>query len=203
MSTETLKKDAARFTPSGKTFRSVADMVARKETSNDTRTALAQARRETAICQVLTEIRLKAKLTQQQFAEKVGVTQGAVSKWETGPDSDLTLEIVGKYAALSGEELLLVFGDDLNHVESVKVHAFEIKRHLTALAELANKCDEMAGPIQSFFGEACFSIIAILGKCHLQMPNGRQKQKVATMSAFLAGQPLTPKPLPEREKVTA
>jgi transcriptional regulator with XRE-family HTH domain len=203
MSTELVKKEAARFKPSGKQFRSVAEMVSQKKTSETTKTALSEARRETGICQILTEIRIRAKLTQQQFAEKVGVTQGAISKWEAGPDTDLTLDIVGKYAALSGEELLLVFGDDLNHVESVKVHAFEIKRHLTALAEMANKCDEMAGPIQAFFGEACFNILTILGKCQHQMPTGHQKQKIGALSAFLATQPIVPPPLREREKVTA
>ena len=61
----------------------------------------------------IAECRKKAKLTQMQLAEKLNVTDRAVSKWETGksmPDSSIILELcdvlgISANELLSGEEI--------------------------------------------------------------------------------------------------
>ena len=61
----------------------------------------------------IAECRKKAKLTQMQLAEKLNVTDRAVSKWETGkamPDSSIMLELcdvlgISANELLSGEEI--------------------------------------------------------------------------------------------------
>ena len=56
----------------------------------------------------IAECRKKAKLTQMQLAEKLNVTDRAVSKWETGksmPDSSIMLELCD-VLGISANELL-------------------------------------------------------------------------------------------------
>ena len=46
----------------------------------------------------IAECRKKENMTQMQLAEKLGITDRAVSKWETGramPDSSIMLELCG------------------------------------------------------------------------------------------------------------
>ena len=46
----------------------------------------------------IADCRKKANLTQMQLAEKLGITDRAISKWETGksmPDSSIMLELCG------------------------------------------------------------------------------------------------------------
>lgn len=63
----------------------------------------------------IAECRKKASLTQMQLAEKLGITDRAISKWETGkslPDSSIMLELCGILGItvndlLSGEVITL------------------------------------------------------------------------------------------------
>ena len=69
----------------------------------------------------IAECRKKENLTQLQLAEKLGITDRAVSKWETGramPDSSIMLELCGVLGInvtdlLSGE---VVSMNDYNEV---------------------------------------------------------------------------------------
>ena len=63
----------------------------------------------------IAECRKKANLTQMQLAEKLGITDRAISKWETGkslPDSSIMLELCGTLGItvndlLSGEVITM------------------------------------------------------------------------------------------------
>lgn len=88
-----------------------------------------------------------------------------------------------------------MFGEPLTHVEAVKVHALGIKKRLTALAELAQKDEEIERSIQGFFGEAFFNILGILAKCHEKMPHNSGVQ----LRVELIGSP-SPKPTTTRSE---
>ena len=68
---------------------------------------------QTEIGKFIAKCRKKKKLTQAQLAERLGITDRAVSKWETGksmPDSSIMLELceilgITVNALLSGEEI--------------------------------------------------------------------------------------------------
>lgn len=68
---------------------------------------------QTAIGNFIARCRKKQKLTQAQLAEKLNITDRAVSKWETGksmPDSSIMLELcaildITVNELLSGEEI--------------------------------------------------------------------------------------------------
>jgi len=160
--------------PSGKRYTSVGDMLNGLSAESNLVEQFQAAQAESRLVDMLVDLRRAAGLTQEAIAEKMGVTQSAVSKWESGKDEDLSVKIVGEYAKAADQRVALFFGKRVNHVEAVKCHAMEIKRHLSALASLAHKDNEIEASIQEFFGEAFFNILTILAKCQEQMPNGSE-----------------------------
>jgi transcriptional regulator with XRE-family HTH domain len=188
MNAEFEKKDATR--PTGKRYGSVKDLLQGENVSPNVQSKVEELRKETALTEILAKLRMEAGLTQQQVAERFGMSQSAISKLESGRDEELTLGEIRKYAELTGQRIGVVLGKPLNHVEAVKVDAMDIKRHLTALAELAHRDEEMEKAIQGFFGEAFFNILDILSKCHLQMPNNSGVQ--LRVELFGSSKPSTP-----------
>ena len=182
MSTELIKEKTTKTT--GRRYRSVVEMIKKEDLGPDVQNEYSKAEKETGLCRLLAEARLKAGFTQDAFAKKIGHTQSMVSKCEAGPDSELTIEIIEQYAKITNGQIMLLFGKEMNHVEAVKCHAFEIKRHLSALAVLANEEVEMEKEIQAFFGEAFFNILSILARCQQQMPRTHEDSR---MKAFYTG----------------
>ncbi len=91
----------------------------------------------------IAECRKKANLTQMQLAEKLGITDRAISKWETGkslPDSSIMLELCGTLGItvndlLSGEVVTMDnYNKNLenNLLEMVKQKEQADKRLLSA-----------------------------------------------------------------------
>jgi len=163
-----------RINPSGKRYTSVAAMLHDPSAESKVIEQFQAAQAESRLVDMLVALRRSAGLTQEAIAEKVGVTQSSVSKWESGKDEDLSVKIVSEYAKAADQRVALFFGKRVNHVEAVKCHAMEIKRHLSALASLAHKDNEIEASIQEVFGEAFFNILNILAKCQEQMPNGSE-----------------------------
>lgn len=194
MNTEREKKTAAK--PTGRRYGSVEDLLVGEEVAPAVRTKVAEYDRETRVIQNLVAIRQAAGLTQQQLADKLGKTQSAISKLESGCDLDLTIRELAEYATATDEQFNLNFGKPLNHVEAVKVHAFGIREHLEALAKLAHKDAEIEQAIQKFFGEAFFNILIILGKCQQGMPNGGKEALVRFRPISQASQPKPPAKAP-------
>ena len=169
MSTESEKKTATK--PTGRRFASVAELMRIEGVSSEVQTKFQEIANETRIVCQLTKLRHMAGLTQEDMAHRLGVSQSAVSKLESGRDEDLTIGHIREYAQSSGERIGVVFGKPLTHVESVKAYANGMRTHLSALASLAHKGDDMEKEIQAFFGEAFFNILSILAGCNNEMPN--------------------------------
>lgn len=192
MNTELTKE---RITcPTGRRYGSVSDLIKHEAISPDIQSEMAKLEKETGLSQMLAIMRVRAGLTQQQMAEKADVTQSTISKWEMGPDRELTVHILSVYAAITGQRLSLLLGKPLNHIEAVKVHAFEIKKHLSALAEIANQVEEAEAAIQGFFGEAFFNILNILAKCQGRMPSVSAEFEVRFKSLDSSGSHTTAEP---------
>lgn len=188
MKVELEKKSTAR--PTGKRYASVQDLLGGENVAPEVESRVEELRQETGLTEILASLRVAADLTQEQVAERFGVSQSAISKLESGRDDDLTLGDIRKYAELTGQRIGLMFGKPLTHVEAVKIHAVGIKQRLTALTELADKDEELERSIQGFFGEAFLNFLDILAKCYRQMPHSREVQ----LKVELIGSP-TPSPL--------
>jgi transcriptional regulator with XRE-family HTH domain len=132
--------------------------------------AYAQLVQDTCVTDGLTRLRRRSKLTQADIAKRLGVTQAAVSKIESGRDETLTLAIISAYAATSRQRINLNFGQPLTHVEAVKQHALGLRHHLEALASLAHKDETIAKDIAGFFHEASLNIDQIVAHCRERLP---------------------------------
>lgn len=164
------KKSDAKST--GHRYASVDEML-RSEGATETADAVRVLAAETRVTRALAALRCKAGLTQEQLGEKMTPqrTQGAISKLESGKDEELTLAEIREYSKVLNERIGMVFGPPLNHVEAIKGHALEMKRHMLCLAKLAHQDEQMEKEIQGFFGDAFFSILTLLATCQGQMPN--------------------------------
>jgi len=170
MNTEREKKTHLPLT--GRRYNSVDEFLAGEAVSADVRSAVSKLDKETAVADNLVNARREAGLTQQQMADKIGRTQGAISKLESSSDNEITLEELAAYAKATGQNFAIMIGKPMNHIESVKYHAFGIKDHLSKLAKEAHRNEEVEQAVQAFFGEAFFNILTILSKCSDEMPNG-------------------------------
>lgn len=156
--------------PARPAYASVDDLIQGEGLGEAVQKAYAQMVQDTCVTDGLTRLRRRAKLTQADVARRLGVTQAAVSKIESGRDETLTLAIIGAYATASRQRIDLSFGRPLTHVEAVKQHALGLRHHLESLASLAHKDEAMARDIGRFFREAEANIDQIVAHCRERLP---------------------------------
>lgn len=156
--------------PAPRTYAKVEDLIKGEGLSEQVQRAYAQLVLDTCVTDGLTRLRRGAKLTQADVAKRLGVTQAAVSKIESGRDETLTLAIISAYASASRQRINLSFGRPLTHAEAVKQHALGLRHHLEALASLAHKDETMARDIAIFFREASRNIDQIVTHCRERLP---------------------------------
>lgn len=169
MTTERESKTHAPLT--GRQYNSVEDMLAGEEVSSDVRKTVSDMDTETAIVRSLVEMRRSVGMTQQDFAARIGKTQGAISKLESSVDSDITIGDLMDYAKTTQATLMVNVGKAMNDMEHVRWHASGIRTHLKALAKAAHEDADVEQAVQAFFGEAFFNLLNILAKCHQELPN--------------------------------
>jgi transcriptional regulator with XRE-family HTH domain len=169
MNTET-KTPATR---TGRKYATVKDLLAGEGIASEVRAKYREIASETRITLHLARLRQAAGMTQEQMAEKLGVSQSAISKLESGRDEDLTLREVRDYSRATNQRIGMNFGKPYSHVEAVKLHALAIRDRLEALAKLANQHEEMEKNIKAFFGEAFFNLLDIMVSCGSQLPEDK------------------------------
>jgi transcriptional regulator with XRE-family HTH domain len=197
MTTESHKKEKPQLT--GRRYKGVNELVRRDSIRAEVRDEFFALKKATRLVERLATARQRAGITQKQMAERLGVTQSAISKLEAGRDSDLTVRHIIHYAKATGERIGVWFGKPLNHVESVKHHALAIREDLSALAKLAHRDQELETAIQAFFGEAFFNMLTILAECQVKMPNAEEIE-VSVVITESAKPPQTTKLSSEKEE---
>lgn len=109
----------------------------------------------------IAEQRKLAKLTQAQLAEKLNITDRAVSKWETGralPDSSIMLELCAI--------LNITVNDLLNgEVTSVEDYKKEMEKNLLAMVEQKQQHDKQLLALEWVIG--ILSVLVMLVPCFL------------------------------------
>lgn len=88
------------------------------------------------IGQFIAKCRKRNHMTQSQLAEKIGITNQAVSKWETGksmPDASIMLELSGLLGVTVNE---LLSGKELSDLEERKANERNTLTNLITKSEL-------------------------------------------------------------------
>ena len=123
--------------------------------------------------------RKDAGLTQLQLAEQLGITDRAVSKWETGkalPDAALMLPLC---------RILAITVNDLLSGEIVPMENYnkEMEKKLLELAEAKQQADRNLLRIETLIGTLC--IVLLLGGCVIAayLPNLKEWTRVILVVA--------------------
>lgn len=158
-----------------KTYTSVSEMT--KDLSDDAFTdELNRVISEYTIAKTLVALRSERGLTQTEMGAKLGKTQGAVSKLEHSKDSDLRLGDVEAYVGSLGFDVKIVIQPSCwTAVDSVKHHAFCMKRDLDYLVKLSKGDESLEDGVRNFWAEAFVNVVTILAKCGLPLA-GLKKQ---------------------------
>lgn len=168
MSTSRSRKTTPK--PSGRAYASIEDFMKGEGIAESIQTAHAQLVRDTRVTDGLARLRRTSRLTQEEIAQRLGVTQAAISKIESGRDETLTLATIRAYAEASQRPIAIHFGRPMTHVEAVRQHAAGIRHHLEALAALAHKDEAMAKDIGRFFREATRGLDQVISRCRERLP---------------------------------
>lgn len=119
-------------------FGSVRELLTRPE-DVAVRAQLDELSAQTRIVQELTLMRTRAGLTQAQLAEKMGCTQGHISKIESSFDANLTIGIVQAYARATFSELEVRFRKPSKQVFRVTSHRTVVFHDGRTVARAAGK----------------------------------------------------------------
>lgn len=157
--------------PTGKRYASVAELMRGEEVSKEVIDRVSELENETRITKQLACMRTAAGYTQSEMANLLNVTQGCISKWESGQDEELTVRVLRMYCQSTGQRIGLMMGKPMTHVEGVKACAMGLRERLKSLAAMAHGDGEMERSIQAFFGEAFFNLLDIFESCQRDMPN--------------------------------
>ena len=113
---------------------------------------------QTKIGKFIADRRKGANLTQMQLAEKLGITDRAISKWETGkalPDSSIMLELC---------DLLGITVNDLLSGEVIVVDNYnkKMENNLLELVKQKEKNDKWLLSLEVVIGVVCVAIMFVL-----------------------------------------
>ena len=116
-------------------------------------------------------MRCGAGFTQKQLAERMKCSQSRVSKLEVSPDRAIKVCDLIDYAEACKLDVTIGFHKPMTLVDSVKYHAFEIKKNLDHLAELAHRDPDIDKGVKGFFPEVLLNLLKIISTSAEQLPN--------------------------------
>ena len=134
----------------GKKYKSVSDVVKNLSDDKGFHEDFKNQAFDKMLSKTLFAMRCSKGVTQAEMAEKMDCTQSRVSKLEhSGLDTIKVSDLVS-YAGALDLKMSIAFHEDMTSVESVKFHAFEIKKHLDHLADLAHRDDGIFEGVKEF-----------------------------------------------------
>jgi transcriptional regulator with XRE-family HTH domain len=153
-----------------RTYRSVVEMA--RATGGDPAFVedLEKHLAERRLVRHLFALRCARGLSQKAVAEKMGCTQGKVSKLEASRDEDLSLGDIRGYAKALGLTTILGLEGGPSAVARIKFHHACVTKQVNSLAKLAAKDDMIAKGVSRFFSETALNFLDILDQATKKLP---------------------------------
>lgn len=167
-----------------KQYKSVSDVVENLTDDKKFHEEFDKLVTDKLLSKTLFTMRCSKGVTQKEMAEKLKCTQSRVSKLEhSGLDAIKVSDLVS-YADALGLNTSIAFHENMNSVESVKFHAFEIKKHLDHLADLAHRDDDIFEGVKNFYNEYLLSILRLFKQSESKLKrNKEQRHSVLEVTA--------------------
>lgn len=168
----------------GKKYKSVSDVVKNLSDDKKFHDDFENQVFDKMLSKTLFTMRCSKGVTQAEMAEKMDCTQSRVSKLEhSGLDAIKVSDLVS-YADALNLKMSIAFHEDMTSVESVKFHAFEIKKHLDHLADLAHRDDDIFEGVKDFYNEYLLNILRLFKQSENKLTKKKtQKRDVLEVSA--------------------
>ena len=168
----------------GKKYKSVSDVVKNLSDDKKFHDDFENQVFDKMLSKTLFAMRCSKGVTQAEMAEKMDCTQSRVSKLEhSGLDAIKVSDLV-TYAEALDLKMSISFHEDMTSVESVKLHAFEIKKHLDHLADLAHRDDDIFEGVKDFYNEYLLNILRLFKQSENKLTKKEtQKRDVLEVSA--------------------
>lgn len=134
-----------------KQFKNVKELINEFSETEDFKKAAIQKISENRLSKFLIYLRCDHRLTQKELADKMGCSQGRVSKIESAKDEELSIKDFLDYGKALGLELELGFrSKNTRYVDMVKHHAFQMQKYLHLMAELAKEDEQIEKGVLDF-----------------------------------------------------
>lgn len=172
----------------GKRYASVSDVVKEFIDDKPFRERFEKEINDKRVAKTLFAIRSRAGKTQGELAEKLGCTQGTISKLENSGIDGIKVSDLVAYAQACGLNLTIDFHEEQSAVESVKAHVFAIKDHLDHLAQLAQSDKDIFDGVRAFYGEYLTNVLHLFEKSARKlMKNEPHKESVLQVTTPQSG----------------
>lgn len=155
----------------GKQYSNVKDLVNATAKNAEFKRNFEEEFNARKLVRMLSSARAARGITQTELARKLGYGQPRISKIENSRDDSLRVRDIVDYAkALEINIAFNVNGGKRNAADEIKFHAFEMKRKLEELAELADGDAQLIRGISHFFGEAFFNVTNMIVEAAEKLP---------------------------------
>ena len=146
-----------------KKYKNVKEMVKDISSSASFQNLLSKEISQRKIAKLLILLRCKNNLTQKQIAQKIGCSQGRISKIESACNDEISIKDLLDYAKAINLVLEIGYrGRSTKVVDLVKYHAFKIKNLLDQLSELGEDDSEIGKAIAKFHIEVARNLDKIV-----------------------------------------
>ena len=154
-----------------KQFKSVTDLITGfSEDENFKKNAVKQIS-ENGLGKFLAFLRCEHRLTQKEIAEKIGCTQGRVSKIESAKDNSLSIRDFIDYGNALGIELEIGYRPKkMTWVDMVKYHAFHMQTYLNRMVEVAKEDKAIEAGVLDFHLEALKNVPTMILESMSKLP---------------------------------
>ena len=134
---------------------------------------------ENGLGKFLSFLRCKHRLTQKELADKIGCSQGRVSKIESAKDDSLSIRDFIDYGNALGLELEVGFRNKkMKWVDMVKYHAFQMQRYLNNMVQIAKEDKAIETGVLDFHLEALKNVPSMILSSMAKLPKARFNKAV-------------------------
>ena len=154
-----------------KQYKSVTDLITSLSEDEHFKKNAVKQISENGLGKFLAFLRCDHRLTQKEFAEKIGCSQGRVSKIEAAKDDSLSIKDFIDYGNALGLELEIGYRPKkMTWVDMVKYHAFHMQTYLNRMVEVAKEDKAIEAGVLDFHLEALKNVPTMILESMSKLP---------------------------------